>query len=107
MHIRWNEEKQDIEDKKQDIEDRKQDIVAEGPDIIIPDSVGNKTKGNIMKLFSEYGYDSFFGRTEVMQLLGLTASPSSELIKKMLNLDIIYPMKGKGKGKYLFRRNRI
>lgn len=107
MHIRWNEEKQDIEDGKQDIEDRKQDIGAEKQNLIIPDSVGNKTKGNIMKLFAEYGYDSFFGRTEVMQLLGLTASPSSELIKKMLNMDLIYPMKGKGKGKYLFKRNVV
>ncbi len=98
MHIRWNEEKQDIED-------RKQDIGAGNANISIPDSVGNKTKGNIMKLFAEYGYDSFFGRTEVMQLLELTASPSSELIKKMLNMDLIYPMKGKGKGKYLFKRD--
>ena len=105
MHIRWNEEKQDIEDRKQDIEDRKQDIGAGNANISIPDSVGNKTKGNIMKLFAEYGYDSFFGRTEVMQLLELTASPSSELIKKMLNMDLIYPMKGKGKGKYLFKRD--
>lgn len=105
MHIRWNEEKQDIEDKKQDIENRKQDIGAEKQNLIVLDSVGNKTKDNIMKLFAEYGYDSFFGRTEVMRLLGLTASPSSELIKKMLNMGLIYPMKGKGKGKYLFKRD--
>ena len=106
MHIRWNEEKQDIEDKKQDIENRKQDIGAEKQNLIVLDSVGNKTKDNIMKLFAEYGYDSFFGRTEVMRLLGLTASPSSELIKKMLNMGLIYPMKGKGKGKYLFKRDK-
>lgn len=43
MHIRWNEEKQDIG--------------AENVNISIPDSVGNKTKGNIMKLFAEYGFD--------------------------------------------------
>lgn len=106
MHIRWNEEKQDIEDKKQDIENRKQDIGAEKQNLLVLDSVGNKTKDNIMKLFAEYGYDSFFGRTEVMRLLGLTASPSSELIKKMLNMGLIYPMKGKGKGKYLFKRDK-
>ena len=50
-----------------------------------------------------YGYEKFFGRSEVMHLLGITASPASALIKKMVNAGIIYPIKGKGKGKYLFR----
>lgn len=51
-----------------------------------------------------FGFDKFFGRTEVMHVLGITASPASELIKKMLDLGIVYPAKGKGKGKYLFKR---
>ncbi|MCR4788256.1 MAG: Fic family protein [Lachnospiraceae bacterium] len=96
-HIRWEKQKQDIDDKKQDIDDKKQDID-------IPDSITNKTKQHIQMLFNEYGFDRFFGRTEVMDLLQITASPASSLIKKMLELEIIYPMKGKGKGKYLFRR---
>ncbi len=96
-HIRWEKQKQDIDDKKQDIGDKKQDID-------IPDSITNKTKQHIQMLFNEYGFDRFFGRTEVMDLLQITASPASSIIKKMLELEIIYPMKGKGKGKYLFRR---
>ena len=96
-HIRWVDQKQDIGDSKQDIGDSKQDID-------IPDSVTNKTKQHIQLLFKEFGYERFFGRTEVMNILQITASPASTLIKKMLETDIIYPMKGKGKGKYLFRR---
>ena len=95
MHIQWK--KQDIQDEKQDIETQKQDIE-------VPESFSNKTRQHIQALFSVFGYDKFFGRTEVMNVLELTASPSSELIKKMLEAGLIFPMKGNGKGKYLFRR---
>ena len=81
IHVRW---------QKQDIE--------------IPEAFSNKTKQHIQILFAEFGNDKFFGRTEVMKVLKITASPSSELIKKMLESELIYPMKGKGKGKYLFKR---
>ena len=89
-HIRWKDKKQDIDTSKQDIE--------------IPDSVTNKTKQHIQRLFKEFEYERFFGRTEVRHILKITASPASALIKKMLDLGVICPMKGKGKGKYLFRR---
>jgi Fic family protein len=103
LHIRWNDVKQDIEETKQDIEPQKQDIEPLKQDIFIPDEIGNKTKQHILTIFYEYGYEKFFGRSEVMHLLGITASPASALIKKMVNAGIIYPIKGKGKGKYLFR----
>lgn len=96
-HIRWEKRKQDIGNAKQDIGNAKQDID-------VPGSITNKTKQHIQRLFEEYGFDRFFGRTEVMNILQITASPASALIKKMLDLDVIIPMKGKGKGKYLFRR---
>ena len=96
-HVRWKDKKQDIDTSKQDIDTSKQDIE-------IPDSVTNKTKQHIQRLFKEFEYERFFGRTEVMHILKITASPASALIKKMLDLGIICPMKGKGKGKYLFRR---
>lgn len=73
--------------------------------IEVPDDVSNKTKQHIQVLFEQFGYDQFFGRTEVMSELSITASPASALIKKMLDWGVIYPMKGKGKGKYLFGRN--
>ena len=63
-------------------------------------------KQDIQRLDSVFGYDKFFGRTEVMNLLEISASPASELIKKMLGSELIYPLKGKGKGKYLFGRRQ-
>ena len=102
MHIRWTESKQDIGEERQDIQDTKQDIGDKKDSVIIPDSVSKKTKQHIQVLFEEYGYDRFFGRTDVMNMLSITASPASALIKKMLEMKLIYPMKGKGKGKYLF-----
>jgi len=89
MHIKWKG-KQDIDGSKQDID--------------IPNCFTNKTKKHIEALFAKYEYKNFFGRTEVMELLGITASPASALIKKMLDAGVIYPVKGKGKGKYLFRK---
>ena len=67
------------------------------------DTIGHPGKSAETSL-SAFGYDKFFGRTELMNVLEITASPASELIKKMLESEIIYPMKGKGKGKYLFKR---
>ncbi len=66
-----------------------------------------QSESQFPRMNGRYGncsYDKFFGRTEVMHVLGITASPASELIKNMLDLGIVYPMKGKGKGKYLFKR---
>jgi prophage maintenance system killer protein len=105
MHVRWKMQKQDIQDRKQDIQGQKQDIQKNEQHIEVPDDVSNKTKQHIQVLFERFGYDQFFGRTEVMSELSITASPASTLIKKMLDWGVIYPMKGKGKGKYLFRRN--
>ncbi|SDW88728.1 hypothetical protein SAMN05216391_1225 [Lachnospiraceae bacterium KHCPX20] len=96
LHVRWKDAKQDIQGIKQDIGDSKQDIG-------IPNELSSKTKQHIRDQFCEFGYDRFFGRTDVQNILGLTASPSSALLKRMLELDLIYPMKGKGKGKYLFK----
>ena len=50
------------------------------------------------------GHDVVFGRTDVMRTLGLTASPASELLKKMLQLGLTEAVTGKGKGKYVFRK---
>lgn len=94
-HVLWK--KQDILEPKQDIEKPKQDIK-------VPESFSSKTKQHIQRLFSAFGYDRFFGRTEVMNELEITASPASELIKKMIDSELIYPIKGKGKGKYLFKK---
>jgi len=90
MHISGVLENQDIEPKKQDIG--------------MPDGVKPKTKAHIGRLFAAFGHDAVFGRTDVMRILGLTASPASELLKKMLQLGLTEAVTGKGKGKYVFRK---
>lgn len=98
LHIQWNDEKQDIENSKQDIGPAKQDIE-------LPDGLSAKTKKNILALFERFGFDQHFRRTEVMETLSLTASPASALISKMLVSDLIVPISGYGKGKYIFTNN--
>ena len=95
LHIQWNHKKQDIEDSKQDIGREKQDIE-------LPDDLSQRTKKNILVLFERFGYDQYFGRTEVIETLSLTASPASALISRMLDSDLIIPISGHGKGKYIF-----
>ena len=97
MHISGVLGKQDIEPEKQDIQTQKQDIG-------MPDGVKPKTKAHIGKLFAAFGHDKIFGRTDVMRLLGLTASPASELLRKMHQLGLTEAVTGRGKGKYVFRK---
>ena len=104
LHIRWKEQKQDIGDIKQDIQNIKQDIDGREIHVEVAEKVSQKTKQHIQKLFETFGYDQFFGRTDVMRILSITASPASTLIKRMLEMKLIYPLKGKGKGKYLFSK---
>ena len=108
LHIRWRGQKQDIGDTKQDIQNAKQDIGRREKYVVeVTDDVSGKTKQHIQELFETFGYDQFFGRTEVMKVLSITASPASTLIKRMLEMKLIDPLKGKGKGKYLFQRKNI
>ena len=94
----YRNEKQDIEASKQDIDRRKQDIE-------IPDHFQPKTKRSILALFERFGYDQFFGRTRVMEVLNITASPASALLGKMLSAGVIISVSGHGKGKYRFTKS--
>ncbi len=59
-----------------------------------------KTREHILKLYEKYGYDGIFGRSDVMELLGIQSSGASKLLKKLLETDVVIPVSGKGKGKY-------
>lgn len=112
------DQKQDIERKKQDIGERKQNIKKQKQDIEMQieatdilrlyDSklqkvnFSKKTLGHIQKLYNTFGNENVFGRTEIVAELGITESPASELIRKLLDVEIITPVKGRGKGKYVF-----
>lgn len=109
MHISglWEDKKPDIHDEKPDIESTKPDIQDEKTDIeeILrknTERISQKTKRHITKLFIVLGDGCIFGRSEVIEITGLKASASSDLIKKLKKLEMIESVSGSGKGKYKF-----
>lgn len=99
-----------IERGKPDIRRGKPDIQGEKPDIdgmqileMKMESFSKKSSLHVQKLFATYGNGIVFGRSDVVELLGIQKSSSSELLKKMLNAGIIEPVSGYGKGKYKFQ----
>ena len=102
MHIsgRFNNSKKvDIDETKVDIDHIKMDIEEKFKKQSI--SISNKTISHTLLLYSNYK-DSFFGRNLVEQSTGLKSSQASKLIKLLLDVNIIEPVKGHGKGKYRF-----
>ena len=63
----------------------------------------SKTIMHIRVLYEKFGDCQFFGRGEVMELLGLKSSGASKIISNMVQADVIEPVSGHGKGKYKFK----
>ena len=97
-----NEEKVDIENEKVDIQTPKVDIGSALSEKNSGFSV--KTTVHIHRLFEKFGFDEVFGRSAVMELLGLKSSGASKLLSNLMQADIIGPVSGYGKGKYKFKR---
>lgn len=111
--------KQDIESKKQDIGTEKQDIGVEKQDIqegaycteerfpyeliLEENNIKGKTGKNMLNLYRAFQLEHIFSRQDVMDVLKITSSPASVLIKKMKACGIIEPVKGIGKGRYRFK----
>ena len=88
-------EKPDIQDGKSDIEVLKADI---------DNRFTAKTTEHILKLREKFQGQTIFGRSDVMRVLDMKASRTSELLKEMAEQGIIEPISGFGKGKYRFRQ---
>ncbi len=93
--------------KKADIDSEKADIDSEKADIrgkiksAIPEA-SEKTIRYIMLLYEQYVNTERFGRGDVEMLTGLKSTRASELLKLLLNAQVIHSVKGYGKGKYCF-----
>lgn len=85
-------QKLDIDDKKLDIEKTLKEF---------DNHLSTKTIINAITLFTQFK-DKIFGRSMVEEVTGLKSSQSSNLIKLLLNANIIEPVKGYSKGKYRF-----
>ena len=104
-----NEEKVDIGDTKVDIKNEKVDIQDQKVDIesVLSEKGSDfsiKTTVHIHRLFEKFGFDEVFGRSAVMELLGLKGSGASKLLSDLVQADIIEPVSGHGKGKYKFKK---
>lgn len=111
LHIRGllNEEKMDIGDTKVNIENEEVDIQAPKVDIesVLSEKGSDfsvKTTVHIRKLFEKFGFNEVFGRSAVMELLGLKGSGASKFLSNLVQADIIEPVSGHGKGKYRFKK---
>ena len=97
-----NKEKVDIQGVKVDIQHAKVDIESvlstKGSDFTA------KTTVHIHRLFEKFGFDGVFGRSAVMELLELKSSGASKLLSNLVQVDIIEPVSGHGKGKYKFKK---
>ena len=100
LHIDWKQ-KVDIEDEKVDIEDKKVDIEDEKVDI---ETLGitSAMRKKVISLFYALSDLEYFGRSDIVKVLNISISGGSKLISKLLELEIIKPILGYGKGKYIF-----
>ena len=86
---------------KADIEDEKADI--EKLLVNIDEGIKSKTVMHVIALYEECGKDNIFGRSFVERVTGLKATRASEIIKLMMENNVIETVKGHGKGKYRFK----
>ena len=91
----------DIESAEADIENQKADI--RNRLLSFPDMITEKTIEHVLELFSKCGKKEYFGRTIVEDITGLKSTRASELIKLLVDSEIIVPVTGHGKGKYRFQ----
>lgn len=108
MYISGMFEKADIESTKADIESAEADIGNQKADIrnrllSFSDMIAEKTIEHALELFSKCGKKEYFGRTIVEDITGLKSTRASELIKLLVDSEIIVPVTGHGKGKYRFQ----
>lgn len=89
-------EKPDIEAPKPDIEALKSDIEKK---------FQSKTASHILKLRAAFPDQAIFGRSDVMSVIDLKPSRASDLLREMVEQDVIERVSGHGKGKYRFVRH--
>ena len=93
-------EKADIQEEKADIQEEKADIHIKLKQRL--PQITEKTLNNIILLWEKCGTTEIFGRSIVETVTGLKSSRASELLKLLVESEIIEPVKGYGKGKYKF-----
>ena len=101
MHICRMFKEADIESAKADIEFVEADI--RNRLLSFSDVISEKTIHYALELFSKCGKEEYFGRTIVENITGLKSTRASELIKLLVDSEVIVSVTGHGKGKYRFQ----
>ena len=102
-------EKMPIEAQKVPIDPPK--VPIDPPKVPIEKLIDEKSISEIMKrsivdFYNGIEPNRIFGRKEVSEILGYSDRNAGKIIAFMKTLDIIEPVKGKGKGKYIFKSNK-
>ncbi len=64
----------------------------------------NQVIGNLMKIYDKVG-EEIFGNSKVVEILGCSETTATTYIKILsTELNLIYPVSGHGKGKYIFKK---
>ena len=61
------------------------------------------TKNNIYKIYEEIETNQIFGAPEVESILNCSTSTAKNVMKKLREMEVVEVVKGKGKGKYVFK----
>ena len=86
--------KANINDVKANIQRKLENIDGE---------IFHKTVVHIMLLYDECATSEMFSRKDVENITGLKGTRAYEIVKLLLDNDMIRPVKGHGKGKYCFK----
>lgn len=98
MHIKTiflNDKESDIEREKPDIEN----VYIQSLKIAGLSSIVQR---HVLTMYKIFGRGQSFGRSDVVNLLNLKPSRTSDLLKESRETGVIIPVKGYGKGKYTF-----
>lgn len=103
-------EKVPIEAQKVPIENEK--VPIDPPKVPIEKLIDEKSISEIMKssivdFYNGIEPNRIFGRKEVSEILGYSDRNAGKIIAFMKTLNIIEPVKGKGKGKYIFKLDNL
>lgn len=97
-------EKTGHSNEKADIGDKETGYSTDYPFIENNIDLSATNRFHTKALFDKFGWNDFFGRTEVMKMLNLKESRSSEFLSLLLRKNLIEHVSGHGKGKYKFKK---
>lgn len=84
-----------------------ENVLIEAQKLSIQKAINNldarkNTKVNAMHLFNQMGIDGIFGRSDIMEIVGISITAAGNLLAKLKDADLIQAVSGYGKGKYKF-----